>query len=78
MRGGDGFLDLPAGSRRSGRAALSGGSPDFGLVRGLAGKPGPEHEDGDSEGGQCREQADRGAPGEPEDDETGQGCDGKF
>src|ERR671915_367213 len=59
---------------RSGRAALSGDPPNFRLTRRLTGKPGPEHEDGNSEGSQRREQADRDAAGEPKDDETGQGC----
>ena len=53
---------------------LSGHSPDFRLTRGLAGESGPEHEDSDCEGSQRREQADRGAPGEPKHDESEQGC----
>lgn len=60
--------------RRSGRAALSGGPPDLRLTRGLTGRTGPEHEASYSEGSQSREQANRDAPGEPKDDETGQGC----
>ena len=59
--------------RRSGRATLSGHPLHVSVTLGLAGKPGPEHEDSNCESSQRREQADRGAPGEPEDDETGHG-----
>src|SRR5919112_2472805 len=62
--------------RRSGRATLSGNPLHVRLTLGLASKPGPEHEDSNCEGSQCREQADRDATGEPKDDVTGQGCNG--
>jgi hypothetical protein len=52
-------------------AALSGGPPDLRPTLGLTCKTAPEHEDG--EGSQGREQPYRAAPGEPKDDETGQG-----
>src|SRR3712207_6621734 len=60
--------------RRSGAAALSGNPLHFSITRGLTGEPDPKHEDSNSEGSQCREQADREVPGEPEGDVTGQGC----
>jgi hypothetical protein len=60
--------------RRSGRAQLSSNPLHFSLTRSLTGEPGPEQEDSNSEGSQCREQADRDVRGEPEDDKSDQGC----